>query len=190
MTPREKLIAGVAAAAVGVLGLNTVVVGPYVDRLRSIADETDKLTRQAGETADLFARQRRLRPVWADLTRGGLSADVSTAESQTANALYQWATSAGVAPVSLLPDRSSTENGFQVIGFRFTATGRTPAVAKLLWDVETATIPVRLTDVTVTPRKEGRDDLTVQMSISTLTLRPPEKAKPAGPAVAAVEGRS
>ncbi len=46
------------------------------------------------------------------------------------------------------------------------------AASRLLWSLETASIPVRVTEMHITPRKEGTDDLSVQLSISTLCLLP------------------
>ena len=190
LSKREKYIAVGTGLAVAVLAVQTLVVSPYVARSTALDHDIDDLTKQKHEMEDTFSRQRRLRPVWADLKKGGLSADLSATDSQTANALYYWAQSAGVATESLQPDRSSTENQFLVSGFRFTGTGRTPAVAQLLWDIETANIPVRLTEVQVAPHKEGTDDLTVQLSISTLTQQQADAPTPKPPvnATAAADG--
>ncbi len=122
------------------------------------------------------------------MTRGGLSADASAAESQALKATLDWAGQAGVGVTALKPDRTTDENGFQIISFHATGVGNTPAVAKLVWDIETATIPVRLTDLSVTPVKEGTDQLTVQFGVSTLSRLPTadDRAKP--PAAAPAGG--
>ncbi len=53
-----------------------------------------------------------------------------------------------------------------------------------MWDIETATVPIRLTDVQVAPRKEGTDDLSIQFGVSTLCQRQ-VTPKPAAAAQAA-----
>ena len=182
LSKREKYIAIGTGAAVAVLAVNYAVITPYFTALNDITDKYNaKLSEQSSDN-DLFDRRRHLQPVWSDLIHGGLSADASAAESQTYNALSTWAKSAGVEIDSLVRDRSTVEKEFVVTGFRFTGTGRTPAVGHLLSDIETANIPVRLTDVHVAPKKEGTDELTIQLSISTLTLRPPANAAPKPPA--------
>ena len=185
LTQREKMIALATGGAVVLLALQSTVIGPFMARSEQVDKDIDQARRETADRGDLFARRSRLQKVWDDLKRGGLSGDVPAAESQTANALYTWIQSARVAPVSLLPDRSTTEKEFQVSGYRFTGTGSTPAVAQLLWDIETAHIPVRLTDVQLGPRKEGSDELTAQLSISTLTTRQPDPKQPAAAAAAA-----
>ena len=64
---------------------------------------------------------------------------------------------------------------------------------KLLWSLETATIPVRVNDMQVTPRREGTDDLTIRLSVSALCMPPDAGAKPppgAGDKPAAPSGAS
>jgi hypothetical protein len=56
-------------------------------------------------------------------------------------------------------------------------------VGMLLWAVETAAIPVRVDDLTIKPRaREGFDDLTIDLSVSTLSSIP-EPAAPGHPTV-------
>ncbi len=180
MSPREKMIAIGVGAVIALYAVNSSVIDPYVARLHAIDDDTATATATLNERLALFARQSELKKVWAAMTRGGLSADPSAAESLALKATLDWAGEAGVTITALKPDRVTDENQFQIISFHATASGSSPAVGKLLWDIETATIPVRLTDLAVTPRKEGTDDLVVQFGISTLCLRPgaTDAAKP------------
>jgi hypothetical protein len=112
------------------------------------------------------------------MQKGGLKVDPSQAESQALHAVLDWAGAADLNLASLKPERTSQEGKFQVISFSVTGNGSTPAIARLLWAMETATIPVRVNDMQITPRREGTDDLSVRFSISALCL-PPETNKPA-----------
>ena len=177
LSAREKYIAIGVGAAVALYALDAAVLSPYTERLKAIEQQTsdaqDRLTAQS----DTFRSQSDLRKVWSAMTHGGLSPDWSVADSQLAQALLKWSADAGVSVTSVKPDRPADENGFQVIGYHFTCNGTTPQVAKLLWDIETATIPARLTDVQVTPLKEGTDNLTIQFGVSTL-VQPANGGKP------------
>ena len=53
-------------------------------------------------------------------------------------------------------------------GYRVTATGTMRSLSQFLWDLETATIPIRVTDARMTPQREGTDDLSLQVGVSTL----------------------
>jgi hypothetical protein len=54
-------------------------------------------------------------------------------------------------------------------------------VARLLWRVQTATIPIKVTELQISARKEGTDDLSFQVRTSTV-YAPPRSARatPAG----------
>ena len=178
LSPREKNIAIGVGAAIVLYGLYSVVIKPYMDNLDALHDKTQAAQSALEDQKMLFQRKDDLQKVWSDLTHGGLSDNQSAAESQAVRAILDWAGDAGVTVTALKPDRASDENKFQILSYHVTAVGRTPDVGRLMWDIETATIPVRLTDVQVTPRKEGTDDLTIQFGVTTL-VQPPEPTKPA-----------
>ena len=54
------------------------------------------------------------------------------------------------------------------------------AVARFLYAMEMAEIPLRVVDVTVTSRREGTDDLNVQVGLATIYLPPEEPGATAG----------
>jgi hypothetical protein len=172
LTKREKYIAMGVGAAVGLFLLDQVVFTPYFDAMSAIADQTDTAVAKQKENTALFDRQTRLKKVWTDITQGGLKADDSAAESQALNAALDWAQAAGVNITAVKPERTTVANEFQVIGFHLTGNGSTPAMARLLYSFETASIPVRVDEMQLTPVKEGTDSLKIELSLSTLCLKP------------------
>ena len=178
LTKRERNIAiGVAAAAL-LFALDQYLLSPYFDQRKFITDGTTKAQVQWAKGTKTLNSQRKLKPVWADIIAGGLKTDASDAESQALNAVREWAQDAGVILTALKPERASQEGKFQVISFHVTGTGPMRAISRLTWAMETAPIPVRVNDLQLTPRKEGTDDLQVQMSVSTLSVMPGEAEKP------------
>src|SRR4051812_4411243 len=159
--------------------------------------QRDATTKAQSAANDIFDRQRRLRPVWADMTHGGLKTDPAEADSLARHAVLDWIQNSNVTLKSINPERSTNVGQFQVISFHVTGTARMPTLTRLLWSVETATIPVRINDVQIKPQKEGVDDqanpLTVDLSISTLCLPPattPPGKTPAAPAAGSSSGNS
>ena len=66
---------------------------------------------------------------------------------------------------------------FEIIGYHCQATGTMRQLSRFFLGLETAPIPLRVNDVQITPQsKEGLDDVSVQMSISTICM-PPELDK-------------
>lgn len=173
LSKREKYIAIGTVIAVMILALDQLVVEPLVTQLNAIQSQRTDAVAKMDAANDLFARQRKLREVWKNMQSGGLKADVSAAESQAMHALLDWAAASGVQLTALRPDRSVTQGPFQIISFHVTAGGAMATVSRLLWAIETASIPVRVTDVQITPQPEGTDHLSVQLNVSTLCLLSP-----------------
>ena len=187
LSKREKYIAFGTAAAVVILTLDQIVLTPYFARRASIQAEQQQVIGDIDKANDLFARERKLRAVWADMQKGGLKIDPSEAESQALQAVLDWAKSAEVELAALKPERSTQEKSFQVIRFHVTGTGPMASIARLLWSVETAKVPVRVNDIQVASRREGTDDLSVQLSVSTLCLVP-DADKPGKTTVSSAAG--
>ena len=174
LSKRERYIAIGTVAAVAILGLDYFVFSPLKRMHDQIVVDGAQVTQDQTAANNLFTRQRNLKKVWTEMQQGGLKVDPSEAESQAYHAVLNWADAAGVDLTALKSERTSQEGKFQVISFHVTATGPLRAISRLLWSTETAAIPVRITDMQVIPRKEGTDDLSVQLSISTLCLLPDE----------------
>ena len=136
-----------------------------------------------GKTSQLASRK------WSEISGHALRADASQAESQLLNSVRDWAQEAGMSLSSVNPLRSNEkEKDFYKTTFRATGGGSMAQVGRFLWRIQTSTIPVRITELTINSRKDGADDLNVSISIATIYL-PPESEKPQRTASAAWEGR-
>jgi type II secretory pathway component PulM len=189
LSKRERYISIGVGAAVALLAMNYLLWEPYAQRRDEVLAIRDDVSAQQKAAAETFDRQHRLKPIWTDITNGGLKTDPAEADSQARHAVLDWMQSAGVNLKAVNPERTTNVNQFQVISFHVTGTAHMPSLARLLWSLETATIPVRVNDLQIKPQKEGTDELTVDLSISTLCLppatTPPGKTPPATPAPAA-----
>ena len=185
LSQRERYIAMGLGIVIGGVVLWEVVISPFLDAREDLRKQTEAAVAKQAENTALFDKQERLKQVWKDMTQvgpdgqqGGLLADESAAESQALNASLDWAGTAGVNITAVKPERTTVVNQFEVIGFHLTGNGSTPAMARLLYSFETGNIPVRVDDMTLTPQKEGTDNLTIQMSLSTLCLKPADDSAP------------
>jgi hypothetical protein len=89
------------------------------------------------------------------------------------NSTREWAQDAGMTLSSLKPERSPEKVGeFYRISFRATGTGQMSQIARFLYHVQTTSLPVRVTELSLTSRKEGADDITVSLAVSTIYLAP------------------
>lgn len=177
MSPRERWIAIGLGVVVGAYALDAVLLTPLTERLRiadkSIGDDTVALTTADGLQANQDVANRR----WKELTGTTLKSDFSAAESQLLNRVRDVAQSSGLTLDSLKPERSEKQKDFQRMTYRAATTGNMKQTAKFLDALRTADIPLRLTDVQISSRKDGTDDLTMQAGIATIYVLPPEPAK-------------
>jgi Tfp pilus assembly protein PilO len=172
LTHREKRIAIISGAVLVLLLLYYFVLGPYLDQSKDIDDRTLALKGQEDKANELVANEVRLKKTWDGLQKVGLTVDSSTAESQAEQAVIDWADNCGMALVGLRPGKTAQEGKFQIISFNVTGTGSMPDIARMTWALESATIPVRVTDMQLKPRKEGTDDLLATFTVSALCLPP------------------
>lgn len=173
MTQRERYIGIVTLAVVGILLLDRIIVTPLMDQK---ADLDTKLVSARDDQASanrLFATSRRLDREWHVAAGRSLKSNESEAESQILNAIGEWVQYSGISMSATKRERTEKDKEFVKITYRATATGTMRQVGQFLWKIQTAAIPVRITDISINSRKDGTDDLAVQMGIATIYLPPP-----------------
>ncbi len=170
LSKRERYIAITAAAAIGLLLLDQLILTPYQKLRDSVEVDHAKAVNDLAQADLLFSQQRKLRGVWNQILGGGLQTDVSAAESQAMRAILDWTRNAGVKLVAMTPERTVQQDQFRVISLSLKVSGPMAAISRLTWAMESATIPVRLTEMRINAAREGVDDLSAQLNVSTLCL--------------------
>ena len=183
LSKRERYIVIGVALAGAALALDYVAVTPVWEGIQKARADKASLAAGLDASRDTLERSKRLAPWWQDKLVTGVKSDPSEAEIQVVQAIYNWALECGVTPGPTKPDRPTEKTLLPEIAVQFTGTGRMSAVRSLLWRMHNAPIPVRITEVTLTTRKPGADDLTVQLRFSTVYLpgakRPGAQSRPA-----------
>jgi hypothetical protein len=168
-------------AAVGLFGLNYFFVDPLLasrnELYKKIAEKSDDASRKR----KLITDSRNKGPTWAAMQDKGLRRkDVSEAEAPVLSSIRDWAQDAGMVLSAVKPERSEKEKDFQKLTFRATGSGRMSQISWFLWRIQTSPIPVKVSDLQLSAHKEGTDELTLQIGISTACLLPDaDKNKPA-----------
>jgi Tfp pilus assembly protein PilO len=165
---RERLIIVVAAVVVALLGLDRYVITPLLDYRDTLEAQKQGLLGQMDRATALLAHKREIGPKWREMTAGGLKRDPTEAEIQILHVVQDWAREAGLKLASMKPERLPEKRSLQEISFQGVGTGSMNAVARFLWRVETAKVPVRVKELQLGARKEGTDDLTLQVRLSTV----------------------
>jgi hypothetical protein len=180
LNKRERQLAIGVVVVVGGLLAYQYVWDPFWAAERKAADDLNHANEQLARADRLFKRERDLKHVWNDMIAGGLSGSADAAISQAMNAVNAWMQRTRVSTIGLKPERTTTENKFLVSSFHLEGGGNMASISRLINALETADIPVRINELQIRPQKrEGTDDLKVDMSVSTLSIQP-DADKPAG----------
>ena len=196
LSKREKLIAiGVGVAAVVFAG-DRYVLTPYVQARDEVTKDLETTTAKVRDANSRLTRARRMDRDWRDMEAGagGVKTDQSAAQFQILEAVGEYAREAGVNLNSRTPQPENRNDRTQVLRLHAIGTCNTASAAKLLWRVETAPIPLKVDEITLTSGKPGTDELAINLMVSTIWVKPPDPkdaknpAQPARRAPAGEEG--
>ncbi len=175
-TRRERIIIIAAVAAVSLLLLDVYALTPLLERRDAARVERDQCTREMVQARSLFTHARLLGKHWRGMLADGMKPTAAEAESQLLRALRDWSVEEGVKLSSLRPERSQEDTELIEITVYAAGTGSMRSASRLLWRIETAKIPVRIKMLQLGARKDGTDDLSLHLKVSTLYL-PAEKSE-------------
>ncbi len=173
MSKRERYIAIGAGVVIFALLLDQVLLSPMFKRLSDANLAIEDYQSSLREANNLFDSDIAASRRWKELAGTGLKADASAAEGQLLDRVREAAQNAGLSVQSLKPDRSERVNGFYRITLRVSATGSMSRMTRFLHNLQTSKIPLRMSDLQVSARKEGTDDLALQLGVSTIFDAPP-----------------
>lgn len=169
LSTRERNIAILAGSVLALLALDYMVVEPFLKSRSDMAIKHQLLETQLSEANQTVLASQAARRRWALYkSSGNLLSSASDTENNLLNAIRRWSQASGLVLVSLRPDRSTNEQGLQEISFQANAQGNLQTVSRFVYEVETAEMPVRIRELQLATRTENKDDLTMQMRISTL----------------------
>ena len=170
LSKRERTIAVVMLVAVTVLVLDRYVLTPILDRQAQLDMEHARVESDLARAGSLFERRKHLGPRWRRMVAAGLNAKPAEAESRVLHAVRDWSQASGLVLASIKPEGTSEAHGLQAMAFRASGTGRMRAVAEFLWRLQTASLPIKVTELQIGARKAGKDDLTLQFRLSSLCV--------------------
>lgn len=167
LSTRERSITLIVLAACALFVLDRLAIEPYLDFRKSLVQERQRARLTLERDQKLLDMEQRLRRRLAMLT-GKIKGDPAAAEDQLFRLVNDFEQQAGVGGTSFQRIRTADEHGYTTLAYHVSASGNMPAIAMLMYRIETAGIPLRVDDVQVAPRRDAGDELVVQMNVSTL----------------------
>ena len=185
LSKRERIIALVAIVVVGALVADRFVISPVSGRLQQTESEKQQLLAEVNEALSLFERQRLMERKWKKILSDGLRSEAE-AESRVGRALHEWSEDAKLTLTSVKPERTAGDKGVQEITFVVAGRGPLDAVAWFLYQIETAELPVKVTNMRLGSTSESGDNVTLELRLSAIYLsagpKPAEtKSQPSQP---------
>jgi hypothetical protein len=174
LSNRERMIATGVGAVIGLYVLDSVLLSPLFDRLNAATVAVDEGRAKLQSGVALQQNRLNAQRRWVKLAGDSLKTDASTAEAQLLNRVSDYASGAQLAVASLKPERSEKEKGFQRITIRASATGTMAQVSAFLYKLRTADFPLNINDLRIVSRRDGADDLAVDIGVSTIFVPPVE----------------
>ena len=176
LSNRERTVGVLTVAVLGILALDRVVLNPLMAKRNEIDAKTRTVREDLDRVYELSGRRREMGQTWREMVAGGLKTDASEAESQVLQALEGWGREARLNVTMLKQESTEKLKPYQVINFRVSGSGTMESVSRFIFKVQQSKMPLRISDMTVTSKKEGTsDELTVTLGVSTIFLPPDPK---------------
>jgi hypothetical protein len=187
LSKREKLIGIVTASMVGAVVLQHFIVGPMLDQRAYLGAQVQLTQGELKKATDVIDLSARANTNWAALSPKVFK-DFDDAQSQLLHSIRDCAAETGVSIASINPQRGEPEKDFIKLTFRATGTGQMGQIGRFLNRIQTAAIPIRIADLSINARgREGVDDLSISVAISTIYFAPNADKAARPPAVAQAE---
>ena len=182
LTGRERITFILAAALVGLFVLDRLVVSGLWRWRQDRLEQRQLIEQQLAAAAALIDQVPIFQRQWAKMNQEPLAVTNSDAEGRAYHAVRRWAHDSGLKLESIQPQRVINATGLPAVVFRTTGTGAMPAVAGFLQRLATAPLAIRIERLQIASRRDGEDDLTLELELSTLfdpSLSPAATQEPA-----------
>jgi type II secretory pathway component PulM len=193
LTKRERYVGIATVAVLSILVLDQFILQPAKDRIDKLDADIARAQQEHLNAQQLFNSSRRANRDWKAIAGDAMTRDTGDPESRVLNSVREWAQEEGMRLPSMIPQPAQVERGFSKTVFRATGSGNLSQVGRFLYRVQTASMPLRITDLQITS-KDGTDELSVNFGIATISPipeanRPAPGAAPGGANPGATGGR-
>jgi Tfp pilus assembly protein PilO len=168
LSKRERIIAVITVAVVGLFVLNEFLFKPVSDKLQQLETQKNQLRIELDEAQNLFRKRLALEREWKNASLENLRNEVE-AESKVGRALDKWSQMTHLTLSSVKPERMASDQGLKEMTFVVVGTGTLEAVAQFVWQIETATLPIKIKDMQLGSSESGQS-MSIQILLSALCL--------------------
>jgi hypothetical protein len=150
--------------------LDRMVISPAIAGWKEQTDRLATLRQKVQRGRQLIEREKSLRERWADMQRTDLPEDGSIAETEVFKSIGRWARDSRVSFSSLTPQWRTHEEGFDTFDFRASATADQTSLGKLIYEIETDTLPVKIDECELTTRDAKGEQINLALKFSFVRI--------------------
>jgi hypothetical protein len=167
LSKRERLILICTIALVAAAGLYYWPVKPMLDQRQQMHAENQALTIRLARQQKVLGHRRELGPLWTAM-QPSLKETADQAESQAMHTLRDAAAEARLSPPSYRPERLLDESAMPQVSVKVDGAGTMQSVTRFLYLLDSAEIPLRMTELTMTSKKPGGDEINFTLRVTTI----------------------
>lgn len=167
---RERYLLVAAVAVVLIFVVDHYALTPLLERRDRMRIEEQALCAEMEKAIALFHRRKVVAQRWDKMRADGLRDGAGQSESVVLHALRNWSVESRLDLSSLKPERIAQEAQLPQLTVHAVGAGPMAAVSAFLWRVETSPLPLKIEEMQLSSRKDGVDDLSIQLRISALYL--------------------
>jgi hypothetical protein len=167
---RQHMLAFVAAAGVGLLVADRMVVTPLRDAWRDRTARIVELRKAVTQGAQLRGRERIIRDRWNSMNTNTLPENVSAAENAVLRAFDRWSQDSRISIASIKPQWKQADDDYMTYECRADAFGSLQAITRFLYEIEQDPLALKIESVEINARDNTGQQLSLGLQVSGLRL--------------------
>ena len=160
---RERIFAISTVSILLLFALDRFLFTPYQERRASLQVEKSRVLAEIQQGRSVIARWRVISAEHGDNGVPGSAGAVVTL-----NALRDWAEESRLTLTLLRPEATTRHEQWEETVFQVVAAGPMKSVSGFLWRVENSGLPLKIKNLQLSARREGSDDLALQVRVGSL----------------------
>lgn len=168
---RETLLKIGVGVAVGIFVLDRMVLGPAVDAWKAQGERLAEVRQKVERGRGLLEREKSIRSRWNEMQRTDLAEDHSEAENEIFKGIARWASASRVSFTNLTPQwRAHEDGGYDTFECRAQATGTQDSLGRLLYEIESDALPMRIEECELSTRDNKGQQLALALRFSAVRI--------------------
>jgi len=169
---RQQMLAVVAAAGVGLLVADRLVMEPLKNAWKERSTRIVELRRAVTQGAQLRDRERTIRERWTGMKTNTLPENISAAENEVLRAFDRWSQDSRISIASIKPQWKQADDDYMTYECRADAFGNLQAITRFLYEIEKDPLALKIDSVEINARDTTGQQLSLGLQVSGLRLNP------------------